>query len=136
MSDFLKQKKAANTAPVDKIKGDAAAQLIGESSAEDPRTVGFNQIEADRLGLKHGSHVQVAPDDNGDACPLHESINRICSYFFHVAAKSFLTHGKLVGLNREEVVLETRGSSAPVVHCHFPRLNFTIRSASASGSKL
>ena len=43
--------------------------------------------------------------------------------------------GKLLALNKEEVVIETVGSSGKPVHCHFPRLYYSVK-AEASAAKL
>ncbi len=45
------------------------------------------------------------------------------------------TIGRLVALNREEVVVETQGSAGRVA-VHFPRLNFSVRAAPTVSSKL
>ena len=41
------------------------------------------------------------------------------------------THGKLIGLDRSEIVIETKGSAGSV-RCHFPRLGFTVKKADDS----
>ena len=43
--------------------------------------------------------------------------------------QSHPTQGKLVGLNREEIVMETMGSLASIVRVHFPRLGFVVTRA-------
>lgn len=35
--------------------------------------------------------------------------------------------GTLVGLNKEEVVIQVKGTSGTPLHVHFPRLGFAIR---------
>lgn len=37
------------------------------------------------------------------------------------------TTGKLVELNHEEFVLETKGSLGSVIRCHLPRLGYSIK---------
>lgn len=51
------------------ISGARAAEIITASTAESPRTVGFDQTEASRLGIKLNEMVSVTPDDNG-SCPF------------------------------------------------------------------
>jgi hypothetical protein len=46
------------------------------------------------------------------------------------------TVGKLVALNLEEFVLETKGSTGSVIRCHFPRLGFSIREVADLRNKL
>ncbi|KAF9055110.1 hypothetical protein BDZ89DRAFT_1106980 [Hymenopellis radicata] len=103
MSEYLDSGKS--TLSVSKIKGDEAARRIASAAREDYSVLGFDLVEAMRLGLKEGDIVQVAPNDTGRAFP---------------------TTGKLVGLNQEEFVLETT-SSFGVFRCHFPRIGFTAR---------
>lgn len=50
----------------------------------------------------------------------------------YILGRGFVTNGKLVGLNREEVVLETKGSAASSLRCHFPRLNFNLTAVTTS----
>ncbi|KAJ7129726.1 hypothetical protein C8R44DRAFT_777507 [Mycena epipterygia] len=95
---------------VSKITGNDAAARIAAAPFEPYSVVGFDTREAARLGLKAGDEVSVAPDDN---------------------ARTFGTVGKLVALNREEFVIETKGSSG-LVRCHLPRLMFTAKLASKS----
>jgi len=100
----LKQQQPA----VLKINGKDAAARIAVASFEPYTVVGFDASEGTRLGLKAGDEVSVAPDDSG---------------------RNFATIGKLVALNREEFVVEVKGS-AGLVRCHFPRIMFTARLAS------
>jgi len=95
---------------VPKITGKDAAARIAAASFEPYNIVGFDAREGARLGLKAGDEVSVAPDDN---------------------ARNFGTVGKLVALNTEEFVVETKGS-AGLVRCHFPRIMFTARLAGKS----
>jgi len=55
--------------------------------------------------LQQGEDVFVAPEDTGRTYP---------------------TTGKLVALNNEEVVIEIK-AAGNLLHCHFPRLGYTIR---------
>jgi hypothetical protein len=111
-----------------KISGNNAAELIGSADHENPGIVGFDEAEASRLGLKAGLTVSVAPTDYG--------VSR-----FAVAVTHFIellnlyvgqtpTQGKLVGLNWEEVVIETKGSTNAMVRVHFPRLGFVVNTSS------
>ncbi|KDQ64297.1 hypothetical protein JAAARDRAFT_144871 [Jaapia argillacea MUCL 33604] len=115
MTAYLSSSEKSNAAPFEKITGEKAAEIVTSSPFEDPSVVGFDTIEATRLGLVQGNEVSVAPDDSG---------------------KDVLTYGILVGLSREEVVLETRGTVGSAVRCHFPRLNFIVRSVGEGKSKL
>lgn len=106
VSIFLENKKKTRPAPV-LLKGQDAADQIIRSDHESPSVVGFNNTEAERLDLKQWDEVKVAPEDTG---------------------RSFPTVGKLVALNREEVVLQVQGQGG-ITHVHFPRLGFTVRRA-------
>lgn len=65
MSKFLKDKADHLSAQPEKIKGNAAAKIICEAPAEDANVVGFDKVEAERLGLQSGHQVSVAPTDEG-----------------------------------------------------------------------
>ncbi|KAF8812403.1 hypothetical protein BYT27DRAFT_7239890 [Phlegmacium glaucopus] len=112
LNEFLNKQKVTQ-APAVKLDGLVAAQKITSSSHEPYSVVGFDLTEASRLGLKDGHMVQVTAEDN---------------------ARNYHTVGKLVALNREEIVLEVQGSKG-LIRCHFPRLGFTIEAQSV-GSKL
>lgn len=112
LNEYLNKLKVAQTPPVN-LDGLVAAQKIMSSSHESYSVVGFDSIEATRLGLKEGQKVQVTAEDNG---------------------RNYHTVGKLVALNREEIVLEVQGSKG-LIRCHFPRLGFSIRTQTV-GSKL
>ncbi|TFY54960.1 hypothetical protein EVJ58_g8552 [Rhodofomes roseus] len=107
MSAFLESQKVF--APFEKINADAAAKTIVSAQPEDLSVVGFVEVEARRLDVKLGDTVSVAPKDTG----------------------RIPTTGKLLALNREEVVIETVGS-AGIVHCHFPRLGFSVKAGQPS----
>ncbi|KAF8915912.1 hypothetical protein CPB85DRAFT_1292377 [Mucidula mucida] len=111
-TEYLSNLKS--TLSVTKITGDEAAKRIASGTHEDYFVVGFDLVEAMRLGLKDGEIVQVTPDDTGRAFP---------------------TTGRLIGLSQEEYVLETT-SSFGVFKCHFPRIGFTVRVLTESKSKL
>ncbi|KAJ7507758.1 hypothetical protein B0H11DRAFT_1968551 [Mycena galericulata] len=96
--------------PVPKISAKDAAARIAAGAFEPYDIVGFDTREAARLGLKLGDEVSIAPDDTG---------------------RNFGTPGKLVALNREEFVVETKGT-AGLMRCHFPRIMFTAKVASQS----
>ncbi|KAJ7853646.1 hypothetical protein B0H14DRAFT_3653591 [Mycena olivaceomarginata] len=100
---------------VPKITGKDAAARISAASFEPYNIVGFDAREGARLGLKSGDEVSVAPDDSGHAG------------FWHCR--------ELVALNREEFVVETKGSVG-LTRCHFPRVMFTARLAATAKSKL
>ncbi|KAI5124958.1 hypothetical protein M0805_007385 [Coniferiporia weirii] len=115
MSEFVKIKREANAPAISKIQGDAAAKIIADSVGPQPREIIFDEDEASRLNLQLGSLVSVTPDDN---------------------ATNYPTIGKLVGLSREEVVLQVGGTAAPSLRCHFPRFSYLIRPVSGTTSKL
>ncbi|KAG6854755.1 hypothetical protein C0991_001182 [Blastosporella zonata] len=97
----------SNQTPPQVIDGDRAAELITSAAHEPYDVVGFDAQEASRLGFKLYDQVQIAPDDSG---------------------KNFPTIGKLVGLNREQVVIEVKGSKG-LLRCHFPQIAYTITAA-------
>ncbi|KAI0637991.1 hypothetical protein C8Q77DRAFT_403635 [Trametes polyzona] len=104
-SEYIAKIGSQQKLVLENIAGAQAAEIISSSAPEDPRTVGFDEGEAARLGIKQGQYVSVTPSDNG----------------------KIPTVGKLVSLNREEVAIETQGTSGISVFCHFPRLNFVIK---------
>jgi len=61
---YLENKKKAQPPPI-LLEGQDAANQIIRSGHESPSIVGFNSIEAERLRLKQGDEVQVAPEDTG-----------------------------------------------------------------------
>ncbi|KAI1786679.1 hypothetical protein LXA43DRAFT_1032860 [Ganoderma leucocontextum] len=89
MSAFIAEEDAAHKAVLDNLTGERAAELITSSVSADLNVVNFDEVEASRLKVKLRDLVSVAPTDNGKVP----------------------TVGKLVALNREEVVVETVGSS-------------------------
>jgi len=113
-AQFLEHKRAIS-AKTSNMSGDDTAKLITSSTYEPYDVVGFDEIEAKRLGMQAGRQVAIAPDDSGKKHP---------------------TLGKLVALNREEFVSEAKGSTGSVIRCHFPRLGFSIRDASDLQTKL
>jgi len=108
MSDYLTERRKTNTSHVKKISAEEAARLISQSSPSQGK-LPFDADEASRLNVKFGDIVSVVPEDN---------------------AKNYPTIGKLIGLDREEFVLELSGKAVKSLRCHFPRLNFAIRVAS------
>ncbi|TFK75949.1 hypothetical protein BDN72DRAFT_831380 [Pluteus cervinus] len=113
LSDHVQQQRKLLPAPA-KITGDEAAENILKSSHEDYDVVGFDTTEANRLDIRLGDTVQVAPTDN---------------------ARDFPVTGKLVALNQEEVVIQVQALSG-IVNCHLPRLTFSIKRAAKLRSKL
>ncbi|KAJ6552750.1 hypothetical protein B0H19DRAFT_1377580 [Mycena capillaripes] len=101
--DHLKQSQP----PVSQVTGEEAAARIAAASFEPYSVVGFDVCEGDRLGLKAGDEVSVGRDDSGP---------------------DFGTVGKLVTLNKEEFVIETKKP----IRCHFPRIGFTATLMSQS----
>ncbi|KAK7061691.1 glutathione S-transferase [Favolaschia claudopus] len=100
--DTHKQGKPA----VLELKGEEAAKHIVAADFEPYSVVGFDEREAERLKLKAGDEVSITRDDYG--------------------AHIWGTAGKLVALNKEEFVLETKGS-AGLIRCHFPRLGYSVK---------
>lgn len=64
LNQFLNKLKVAQAPPLN-LDGLVAAQKIVSSSHESYSVVGFDAIEATRLGLKEGQTVQVTAEDNG-----------------------------------------------------------------------
>ncbi|PIL34616.1 hypothetical protein GSI_03395 [Ganoderma sinense ZZ0214-1] len=105
MSAYIAKENAAYNSVLDNLSGERAAELITSSMSADINAVSFDAVEASRLKVKLRDVVSVAPTDNGKVP----------------------TVGKLVALNKEEVVIETVGFSGKPVHCHFPRLYYSVR---------
>lgn len=119
-SAYLDTLTKEGVAPYEAINGVEAGKLIGPSPPDhDVQSV---QGEAELLGVKLGGVVSIMPSDTG-MCNDDNVIQ--CS--FSIPGK-IPTVGKLVALNREEVVVETQGSAGRV-HVHFPRLNFLVKPA-------
>ncbi|KAH9948342.1 hypothetical protein B0H21DRAFT_805801 [Amylocystis lapponica] len=112
MSAYLDYQQKTRAA-FETLTGGEAAEMIISSPYEDSGVVGFDNLEAGRLGVKMGDVVSVVPRDTGKVA----------------------TVGRLVGLDREEVIIQTKGSANAVVHCHFPRLNFSIRTIQDSSKE-
>lgn len=53
------------TVKTNKISGEDAAKMIASSPRENEAVVGFDTGEANRLGLKRGDIVDIAPEDTG-----------------------------------------------------------------------
>ncbi|GBE80047.1 hypothetical protein SCP_0212490 [Sparassis crispa] len=107
MTAYIDSRQKTGASAFENITGEQAAKLIGSSPCEDVSIVGFDNVEAAHLGVKLGEDVSIEPQDTG----------------------KIPTIGKLVALNREEAVIETRGTTGAVIRCHFPRLNFSIKKA-------
>ncbi|TCD70432.1 hypothetical protein EIP91_003513 [Steccherinum ochraceum] len=105
VSEALDKLQKDGAAPFDPISGEEAAKLVC-SSPEQPNLLRFDQTEANRFQLQLGEPASVAPTDSGRVP----------------------TVGKLLGLTTEEAVIETEGKAGRV-HCHFPRLNFSVKTA-------
>ncbi|RPD66735.1 hypothetical protein L226DRAFT_498293 [Lentinus tigrinus ALCF2SS1-7] len=111
MSEYIAASNAAQKLVLGTIPGAQAAENITSSVAEDPKVVGFDEVEASRLGVKLQQIVSVTPSDNGKVATI----------------------GPLVALNKEEVTIRTEGSDG-TVFCHFPRLYYVVKPG--VGSKL
>lgn len=64
MSWFIEKKRQTQSAPK-KLSGADAASLIVSSKFETYGTVGFDNTQAERIGLKLGVVVHIFPDDTG-----------------------------------------------------------------------
>lgn len=64
MSDHLTQRKKHQLAPT-KISGQEAARTILSAKHEAYDVVGFDTVEAGRLGVNDGDIVEIAPTDTG-----------------------------------------------------------------------
>lgn len=107
---------------VETISGARAAELLSASMTGDISVIGFDETEASRLGVKLHEVVSVTPDDHGTP-DMH-----VCSLAMLTGpAGKVPTTGKLLALNKEEVVIETHGT-AGTFRCHFPRLYYVIKS--------
>ena len=115
---------------LDTISGAQAAENITSSIAEDPKVVGFDEVEAARLGVKLKQTVSVTPADNGISTSGFESIRSQMLRAARVTGK-VPTIGPLVALNKEEVTIQTEGSAGSVF-CHFPRLFYVVKAEAAS----
>ncbi|KAF9651127.1 hypothetical protein BDM02DRAFT_3163906 [Thelephora ganbajun] len=104
LREYLKTAQDSNIAPVEKVTSEQALKLVQAGDMEDH--AGFDAGEAGRLGLVSGQTVAVTPTDTG---------------------KNHPTVGTLIGLNREEVVIQVKGTCGTLLHVHFPRLGFAIR---------
>ncbi|KAF7352820.1 Glutathione S-transferase [Mycena venus] len=105
MTSHLEHLQQSRPAVPELTGSDAAARIVA-ASFEPYAVVGFDAREGERLGLNAGDEVSITRED----------------YATHI----FGTVGKLVALNKEEFVLETKGS-AGLVRCHFPRVVFTAK---------
>jgi len=92
------------------LTGDQACDIIISSDFESLDTVGFDVREASLLGVRKCDFVLVAPTDTGKDHP---------------------TSGKLIALNRSEIVIEIICSKG-MIRCHFPRLYFSVKLAKST----
>lgn len=134
MGELIKQKREANASSITKIKGDEAAKVIASSANIQAPEIVYESEEAEGLGVKKGEVVAVAPDDNGLPSTLFLRVYRGISLC--TTARDYPTIGTLIGLSKEEFVLQVGGSVAPSVRCHFPRFYYTITPVKESKSKL
>lgn len=91
------------------LKGDIAAQRIFNASYAE-NDLGVDQM--DPLGLQQGASVEVFPMDSGSR---HHD------------------RGSLIGLSEDEVVLSVQ-AEGQVVHVHYPRTGFRIKSIATEGN--
>lgn len=126
-SAYLDQLQKDGAAPFEKISGEAAGQTICSSPAQ-PQLLSFEEPEGSRAGVKLGQTVSVVPSDIG--MPTLSLRSRVANNKQRFSGK-VPTVGKLLGLNHEEVVVETHGK-AGTVQCHFPRLGFSVQVAKSA----
>ena len=65
LSEYVAATHPEHKAVLGDIIGERAAELITTSELEDPKTVGFDEVEASRLGVALNQTVSVTPSDNG-----------------------------------------------------------------------
>ncbi|KIJ37000.1 hypothetical protein M422DRAFT_50803 [Sphaerobolus stellatus SS14] len=96
--------------PLGKVKGpDAAKEIFSSTFTADLSQIGFDEVEAKRLGLKKGAKVVISPEDSG---------------------RDVVTPGVLIALSKQEAVIETEQKGQhviPSLRVHFPRLGYSIR---------
>ncbi|KAI0787145.1 hypothetical protein BC629DRAFT_1735297 [Irpex lacteus] len=107
MKQYLQPLEAQESTLVSPISGEEASKIVLSSSHENAEDiVGFEEAEGRRLAVKVGDTVSVTPTDTGFISSV----------------------GRLVALNRQEVVLEVDASEyAGTVKLHFPRLEFAVK---------
>jgi hypothetical protein len=127
MTKFLQENRNPDAPAFQKVTDVDAAKLIGVSSFDD--YVGFDKVEAERLGIKLGQIVSIAPDDTGKILGLLEISPSIEPW--SIVGKNHDASGKLLGLNKEEFVIAVQGSSGSPARCHLPRLNYVIKGTKA-----
>ncbi|GJJ08252.1 hypothetical protein Clacol_002462 [Clathrus columnatus] len=115
LENILKSKRSASPSLLSKVSGEEAAKEILSSEFEDLSYVGFDEVDAKRLGLTREMLVAICPDDTGLDVP---------------------TSGKLLALNKTHVVIEVVNpdDSSKSVRVHFPRLGYVIQPVSNSDS--
>ncbi len=133
MKQYLQPLEAQESTLVSPISGEEASKIVLSSSHENAEDiVGFEDAEGQRLGVKVGDTVSVTPTDTGK---LLVSVcfkpTEMTDCIFSVYEKGFVPSvGRLVALNRQEVVLEVDASeNAGTVRLHFPRLEFAVKKA-------
>lgn len=131
MSEHIAASNAAQKLVLETISGARAAENITTSTTEDPKVVGFDEVEAARLGVKLQQTVSVTPSDNGTTAETRS----LCLGVLKVARRRLTgkvpTIGPLIALNKEEITIQTEGS-AGAVYCHFPRLYYVVKPEAAS----
>jgi hypothetical protein len=65
MTQYLQDKRKAGWAPRTKISKEEAASIITSSPFQPYDTVGFDQVQAAKMGLELGCMVSVTPTDTG-----------------------------------------------------------------------
>lgn len=130
LTQYLEQKKSEGSAPTTKITGNEAAKIIIASPYEPYDTIGFDHVQAKLLDLQPRQMVALVPDDTGK---FRAKWARLNTKWYK--GKNHPTVGKLVGLNKEEFVIETKSLSGNVVRCHLPRLGFFVRRVSLTDTE-
>ncbi|KAH9927203.1 uncharacterized protein BXZ73DRAFT_102789 [Epithele typhae] len=109
MTEHTVKAHTAHKFSIQTVSGERAAEIITSSAFEDLSGIGFDETEGTRLGVQLSQLVSVTPDDNGKVP----------------------TVGRLLALNKEQVVIETEGS-AGTVRCHFPRIYYVVQPAASA----
>ncbi|KZV98115.1 hypothetical protein EXIGLDRAFT_641688 [Exidia glandulosa HHB12029] len=110
---LLKEQK--KTTKFTNIEASEALQRVGGSKLKlnVDSLIGFDETEAKRLSLTRGMHVDVTPSDTAKVP----------------------TSGKLVGLNRREIVVQVESSKGATLAVHFPRLGYVVRAHADKAAK-
>ncbi|RZI83964.1 MAG: glutathione S-transferase family protein [Rubrivivax sp.] len=88
-----------------------ADEAIALASAASPADLSYESVSPDAAGLSLGQHVSVAPEMLGHGTAVQ---------------------GALVGINAQRLTVVQRTERCGIVHVHFPRLGYRIKTVSTS----